>query len=334
MTPMKAETPEACPSMAKAHVFVTGANGRIGLPLVQRLVREGHTVTGLARDASKAESVRAMGADCVVGSLSDRDVVRAALMQASHVIHLAGGLRGPKDETPDAMNRRTAEDLVKAMTGIDTIQRVVFTSSVAIYGDRSGLWVDEDSPPLPNTNYGHSKVDAEAVLREGVPEGGLSIVRLAAVYGNGFPWLMAERIRDGKGWLPGEGQNFVPTIHIEDAIEGLNRITFSKHRGTCYNLADQDPVLLRDFYAAVHQCVGGKPMRFWSTWIPSQLQHRLAFTNERWMARMGRTPRFTSDNLRLFTASVRLQVTKIADDLDMTWNHPSAPDGVRAALQS
>ncbi len=203
-----------------------------------------------------------------------------------------------------------------------------------VYGDRSGLWVEEDFSPFPNTNYGRSKVAAESALETAASgaKWSLAIVRLAAVYGTGFPWLMADRIAAGKGWLPGEGRNYVPTIHIDDAIEGLTRIvlTRKKKASSCYNLADPEPVLLREFYAAVHGCVGGKPMRFWSTWVPSHVQQRIAHTNERLATRMGTTPRFTNDNLRLFTASVRLNVDRIADELQMEWSHPSAPDGVRS----
>jgi nucleoside-diphosphate-sugar epimerase len=309
------------------HSFVTGATGRIGRVLVARLIAEGQAVVGLARSEAGADQVRALGAQCVVGSMADADALAKGLTNASTVYHLAGGFRGPGAETPDQINRVCAEQLAQALEGHDP-ERVVFTSSCAVYGDRSSLWVDEQMPPHPHTRYGKSKVDAEAAL-SGLD--GLCIVRLAATYGQGFPWLMDERIRDNKGWLPGEGRNFVPTIHVADAVTGLYLLGTRGAPGI-YNLADQNPVPLRAFYDAVHGCVGGRPMRFWSTWIPSYVQFWAARNNERLQSRTGSTPRFTPDALRLFTASVRMRVDKIAQEVDMSWVHPEPTAGVRAVL--
>jgi len=309
------------------HSFVTGANGRIGRVLVERLVSSGERVVGLARSEAKAADVRALGADCIVGSMAHTDALAQGLDGAARVYHLAGGFRGAGTETPDRLNRESAEQLAAALKD-HTPERVVFTSSCAVYGDRSSLWVDEDMPPHPHTRYGRSKIDAEQAL-EGTP--GLCIVRLAATYGPGFPWLMDDRIRAGKGWLPGEGRNFVPTIHVDDAVTGLILIG-TKGEGGVYNLADLEPVPLKAFYGAVHACVGGTPMRFWSTWIPSYVQFWAARNNERFQSRTGQTPRFTPDGIRLFTASVRVRVERMASELSMEWAHPEPTAGVRAVL--
>ena len=73
-------------------------------------------------------------------------------------------------------------------------------------------------------------------------------------------------------------------------------------------------------------------MRFWSTWVPSYVQFWAARSNERAQSRTGGTPRFTPDSLRLFTASVRLKVDKIAQETGMNWDHPSPIAGVHAVL--
>jgi hypothetical protein len=66
---------------------------------------------------------------------------------------------------------------------------------------------------------------------------------------------------------------------------------------------------------------GGTPVRFWSTWVPSALQFGAAAINERLASRLGVKPRFTADNLRLFTASVRLRVERLEKELGYTWVH-------------
>lgn len=311
-------------------VFVTGANGKVGLRLVAALVARGDKVVGLVRSETSAQQVRALGAEAVVGGLHDADLVRKASQGAQRVFHLAGAIRGPGAETADKINREGMAHLLGALAGSSGIEAFIFTSSVAVYGDRSSLWLTEDLPTRPATLYGESKVAAENLLiASGLP---YRIVRLAAVYGRGFPFLQADRIAAGKGWLPGEGRNFVPTIHIDDAVAGLLRIADAGADRAIYNLADPNPVSLKELYAEVHRCVGGQPMRFWSTWIPSWVQSRAAETNERILSKLGKRPLFTNDNIRLYTASSRVKVERMESELGFQWIWPNPIEGVRAAL--
>ena len=311
---------------------MTGASGRIGLPLTRALADAGHHVVGLARDDAKARAVQDAGAASVlIGTLEQEDVLAEGARGAAWVLHLAGATRGPGQITPDIINRQGTAHLIAALgrPGVaDALERLLFTSTCAVYGDRSNLWVPEDMRPTPSTRYGKSKVDAEeALLGSGLP---VIIARLAAVYGPGFPFLMADRLRDGKGWLPGEGRNYVPTVHIDDAVRALVLLAGSGELGGIYHVADQEPVTLKEFYGAVQRRFGGTPMRFWSTWIPSYVQHTAARNNERLQSRLGRRPMFTPDNLKLFTSSVRLRVERLEKELGFTWQHPRATEGVAA----
>ena len=316
-----------------SRIFVTGANGRVGLPFVRALVEGGHQVTGLARSEDKAAAVRQLGAECLVGDLSSHDVLIQGINNAERIYHLAGGVRGKGTETPDIINNQGTTSLIDAIAAAQTdhLTSVLFTSSCAVYGDRSNLWVPEDMPPTPNTRYGQSKLDAEqALLSSGLP---VKVVRLAAVYGPGFPFMMIDRMQAGKGWLPGEGRNYIPTIHIDDAVSGLLTIDEKGRSGEVYHLADQEPMLLKEFYAEIGRLAGGEPMRFWSTWIPSYIQRSVARYNERLQSKINRTPQFTPDNLKLYTNSVRLKVERLEKELSFSWKYPSATSGLEATLQ-
>jgi len=318
------------------HIFVTGANGRIGQRLIRRLLNDGETVIGSARTDKKAEIVRAMGARCLVGELSQPGMVDEGIEGAKVIYHLAGGVRGTGTATPDRLNRQSTAYLTDRLKESSSLQALVFASSCAVHGDRSGLWLDEDMPAHPHTRYGRAKLASEQVLT-GAAEANnlpLRIVRLAAVYGPGFPFLLEDWIRSGKAWLPGEGRNYVPTIHIDDAIEGLIKCAEPSAKHTIYNLADVEPVTLSEFYATVANCTGGLKPRFWSTWIPSYVQFSAARMNERLQSRLPMKPRFTPDNLRLFTASCRLQIERIEKERGMTWQYPSATQGIAASISN
>ena len=58
-------------------VFLAGATGAIGRPLVERLLAAGHELTALTRSAQRAEELRERGAEAVVGDALDAEAVRA-----------------------------------------------------------------------------------------------------------------------------------------------------------------------------------------------------------------------------------------------------------------
>ena len=248
------------------------------------------------------------------------------------VFHLAGTVRGPGKQTADVVNHQGTKRVLEALLASDRsrLSAVILSSTVAIYGDRSGLWVEEDMPPRPETDYARSKVAAEQVLLNAFSNHEIPtrIARLAAVYGPDFPFMMVEPMQKGRAWLPGEGMNYVPTIQVEDAVRGLIRIAEKGQDGRIYNLSDKNPLQLSDFYERVHHHVGGTPVRFWSTWIPSYVQERLARRNESIKARLGRRPTFTVDSLRLFTASTRMNISRLEEELSFDWNWPDPVVGI------
>jgi len=63
-------------------IFIAGASGAVGRPLVRQLATAGHEVTGMTRSPGKAEELRALGAEPVVADALDREAVMAAVAQA------------------------------------------------------------------------------------------------------------------------------------------------------------------------------------------------------------------------------------------------------------
>ncbi|MDP2310503.1 MAG: NAD(P)-dependent oxidoreductase [Pseudomonadota bacterium] len=315
-------------------VLVTGGTGRIGAPLVRALLARGDTVAVLTRDPGRATTIP--GARLVKGTLFDPAALADALTGVTVVYHLAGGVRGAGIDTADRLNREGTEALLAGVRAAQLapkappLRAFVYASSCAVYGDRSGLWVAEDYPPSPHTTYGAAKVAAEAaVTAAGIPA---RIARIAAVYGPGFNFLLADKMRENKAWLPGEGRNIVPVVHVDDCVAALLRIGDSDASGV-FHVAGRTAPTLREFYTSVHAASGGAPVRFWSTWIPSALQLAVARANERIVAGLGRRPRFTEDNLRLYTASVRLRTERLEKELGFRWAFGDHKDGVRAAVE-
>ena len=80
-------------------IFVAGATGAVGRRLVPRLVRAGHSVTGLTHTPSKAGFVRELGAEPVVADALDERSIRAAVVAAHPdvIVHELTDLKGASD---------------------------------------------------------------------------------------------------------------------------------------------------------------------------------------------------------------------------------------------
>src|SRR2546423_12039296 len=83
-------------------IFIAGATGAIGVPLVRRLVADGHAVAGTTRSESKAGTLRALGAEPVVCDVFDAAALTAAVVgfAPDAVIH------EPTSRTACATSRR------------------------------------------------------------------------------------------------------------------------------------------------------------------------------------------------------------------------------------
>ncbi len=292
--------------------LVTGAAGQLGRALVRELRARDVAVNALVRTPIQAQDLRAEGADIYAGTLSDTALLATAARGVDVVFHLAGGVRGAGDATADVLNRDGTARLLEALRGLDPV--VVFASSAAVHGDRSGLWVGEDYPAHPDTAYGASKLAAERLLRGSGHR--VRIARLGMVLGVGPTGPMRAmhlgRLRGGRAWLPGDGTNHVPVVHLEDALAALILLAETGDDGTVAHIAAPGTPSLRDVFAALASAAGAPPARFLGTWIPSAIQRRAAGLVERTGARAGLRPPVTPDTLTLWSASVRLRTDTLA----------------------
>ena len=166
-------------------VLLTGALGNIGSSTVDALLAEGHDVVAFDLESPRARKL-ASGfrgrARVVLGDITDRPAVSAALDGVDAVVHLAAILDANK--APDLARRVNVDatlSLIAEMEASATARRLVFASSQGIFGD-----VQDREPPLrvdtpvsPTDEYGRHKVECEqAILRSRLR---WTILRLAAV---------------------------------------------------------------------------------------------------------------------------------------------------------
>jgi nucleoside-diphosphate-sugar epimerase len=125
-------------------VFVTGATGFIGSALVPELIQAGHTVLGMTRTETGAESLAKLGAEVHVGALEDIQSLQAGAAQADAVIHLAFNHDFSKLPANCEDDRRAIEAIGEVLAGSD--RPFVTTAGVLVDNPLPGQPFDEDDP--------------------------------------------------------------------------------------------------------------------------------------------------------------------------------------------
>ena len=98
-------------------VFVTGASGHIGLPVVRELLAAGHKVVGLARSDTSAKLITEAGAEARLGDLDNLEGLKEAVRAADGVIHLAFNHDFSKLAENSESDKRAIEALGEALDG-------------------------------------------------------------------------------------------------------------------------------------------------------------------------------------------------------------------------
>ncbi len=205
-------------------VFVTGASGHIGLPVVRDLLAAGHTVVGLARSDASAEAISGAGAEVLRGTLDDLDGLRAASKRADGVIHLAFkhdlALLGGDFAGAVAADLRAVEAIGEALAG--TGKPFVNTTGTMLlaHGVRGRAGTEDDEAPEGGNPRAASEKLSMAFAERGARA---SVVRLAptvhsSLDHHGFiPLLVTAARKNGFAAYVGDGSARWPAVHTLDA---------------------------------------------------------------------------------------------------------------------
>lgn len=165
--------------MRKPVVLITGAGGFIGGWMAEalHLSRWAQVRAGVSRWSSAARVAR-FPVDIVRCDVTDADSLDQALQGVDIVVHCARGKGNDNSVTIDG-TRLLIDRVRKA-----GVQHLVFTSSVAVYGEATGLVHEDAAPVSPLTEYGAGKRAAEAICEESADDDlRISVIRPTIVYG-------------------------------------------------------------------------------------------------------------------------------------------------------
>ena len=238
-------------------VFVTGANGWVGSVVVPELIAAGHQVVGLVRSKQKAEALRALGVEPLLGSLAELETLKQGASQVDGVIHLAFGLDFSRFAEMAREEQAAIEAFGEVYAGSD--RPVVITSGFGLLPVGETFTEDMVVAPLIPGFPRAPEPTAFAVAAKGVS---ITWVRLPrSVHGvgerHGFVPMLANIAREkGVSAYVGDGQNLWPSVHRLDAARVFRLALEQGARGGPFHAAADEGVPYRQIAEAIGEQLG------------------------------------------------------------------------------
>jgi nucleoside-diphosphate-sugar epimerase len=272
--------------------------------LAARLARHDWRISGTSKSEAGAALGRALGYDMhVFDGTAPCPSLAAILPNVTHVV-----LSAPPDAMGDPVITHHANDLAHA----PKLMWAAYLSTIGVYGNHDGAWVDETTPATPGSERSRRRVVAETQWLEFANRTGKSaqIFRLAGIYGPGRSAI--DNIRDGSARrVIKPGQVFNRT-HVEDIATVLEAAISGKSHHILYNVTDDEPAPPQDVIAFAAEIMGAA--------IPPEIAFQDAA-----LSPMG---------VSFYSENKRVRNDRIKSDLGVSLRYPTYRDGLRALLRS
>jgi nucleoside-diphosphate-sugar epimerase len=209
--------------------------------VAQRLAGEGWKIVGTARTREGADAITAAGYEAIVfdGSAPVVGITRA-LADTTHIL-----VSAPPDAVGDPVLCQHRGDIERA----NALSWIGYLSTVGVYGDSGGAWIDETAGTDATSARGRRRVAAEQewLALAAARDVRVQILRLAGIYGPGRSAI--ERLREGTAHRivkPGQVFN---RIHVDDIAATVCAGIAGRGVTAAYNVADDEPAPPQDVIA-------------------------------------------------------------------------------------
>ena len=307
-------------------IFLTGGTGFIGQPLTQSLIARGWNVVALVlrSESTQAGILTQMGAQCLVGDITDRDSMRAGMKGADIVVHGAGlyelGVTRDGRKLMHAVNVTGTDNLLSLAMELG-IPRTVYVSSTTFWGETGPEVRDETyqrQKPY-HSYYERTKAEAHEIAQQyqqrGLP---LIIVCPNGVVGPNdhssygyFLRLYLNHLFMPYSWAP---DIISSLVYVNDVAEGIALAAEKGRIGESYILAGE-PTSRREMLDIWMTKPGGFKVGFY---IPDWLA-KVLFAPVEPIERLGGLPAAVSRET--VSASVSMNYSSEKAKRELGWSH-------------
>ncbi len=274
-------------------IFLAGASGAIGRPLVAQLLAAGHDVVGTTRREDRAAALREAGAQAIVCDLLNADATLTAVRAGAPEVVIDQLTSLPHDydirrkDLYDATNtiRRVGTANLVAAARATGAHRYLLQSVSFITRPQGPVVLDEQAPvwsdaPPPFDESVAVMADNEVTVSGANDLEGL-VLRYGLFYGPGTFYAsdgaIAADVRRRRFPIVGSGAGMSSYIHVADAAAAT---VAAVKRGApgIYNITDDDPARLRDWLPLYAQAIGAKRPRKLPRWLVRHIAGTFATT--------------------------------------------------------
>ncbi|NEU73512.1 SDR family oxidoreductase [Hassallia byssoidea VB512170] len=191
-------------------------------------------VTATTTTQSRVPALQSVAQKVVVVSGNDSEALQSVL-QNQDVVLLSIGAKSANVYEETYLH--TATNLVSVLRQIPSVRHLIYTGSYAVYGDRNGAWVSEETPVTPANSNGEILKGTEDVLLSAESENlRVCILRLGGIYGSDRE-LVKIFGRAAGTTRPGDGEDVTNWIHLDDIVGAIEFVRQHNLQGI-YNLVD------------------------------------------------------------------------------------------------
>ena len=306
-------------------VFVAGATGALGLPLVRALVARKHQVTGLTRSPEKRRTLEQLGAAAAVADALNEAGLEQAVRAASPdcVFHLLTAipkntlLRASHMKQTNVLRTTGTANLLKASVAAG-VKRIVAESMVFAYGfgdhgagaktEGDVLQQREPESSLQETVDALRSLEVQLLTANEQRLIESVVLRYGFFYGSGPSEYIVKMLR--RRMLPKAkgARGVAPWIHIEDAVNASLAAMERGHAGEIYNIVDDEPVGMNE----------------WLTHAALSLKAKPPFSIPLWLLRL-----LSAYLATVFDTRLAVSNRKAKDELDWRLQYPTYREGLR-----
>lgn len=248
-------------------VLVTGGTGFTGKALCRRLLDDGHQVVALDyKEGLKTEELESWGAEVVIGSVTDREVVQKAMKGVDFVHHLAAAFREmdvPNSYYEDVNVGGTRIMLDEALK--HGVKKFVYCSTCGVHGNVEHPPADENAPINAADYYQQTKYEAEPIVHEYQGKGlNTTVLRPSAIYGPGDPerfYMIFRRVHKGMFPIFGDGKTLYHPVYVDNLVDAFVLcMEEGKGNGGTYLIADEEYLSIEKLINMVADALDTKVM--------------------------------------------------------------------------
>ena len=242
-------------------LLITGIGGFIGLRAAEIAIAKGLKVRGLEKDADIAQKARKLGAEVIIGSVTDASIAQKACQETDIVLHTEEVAKegGSKKEFHQ-VNVDGSINIAKAARNAG-VKTFVHLSNALVYGfDYPNNVTESEQLKKEKNPYCQTKIEAEKAILQlnSPPDFGVIIIRAGDVYGPGsIPWVVRPiSLMQQKLFAYANEGKVVNHVYIDNLIDAIFLAIEKEQKGEIFNITDGQETSPQEYFTRLAEIAG------------------------------------------------------------------------------